>query len=188
MSSTSLRTSPPSPLPSPGLPPTFRPWTHTSDDSYIYQLSLVVATATVSLTLHQGLCVARPLNTVQRVQLGAPDVSENHPSRTRMPSECSISRGCASHQSELKTNCPCGHEKKKNQKSTSQIVLKQPKTRLEKEGKKKEVPLRVDFCFRRIPKLFFSCPPRQSLPLGRFRGGRATQKVGQTKTGARAGP
>ena len=28
---------------------TFRPWTHTSDDSYIYQLSLVVATATVSL-------------------------------------------------------------------------------------------------------------------------------------------
>ena len=28
--------------------PTFRPWTHTSDDSYMYQLSLVVATATVS--------------------------------------------------------------------------------------------------------------------------------------------
>ena len=28
---------------------TFRPWTHTSDDSYIYKLSLVVATATVSL-------------------------------------------------------------------------------------------------------------------------------------------
>ena len=26
----------------------FRPWTHTSDDSYIYQLSLVVATATES--------------------------------------------------------------------------------------------------------------------------------------------
>ena len=30
---------------------TFRPCTHTSDDSYIYQLSLVVATATVSLWL-----------------------------------------------------------------------------------------------------------------------------------------
>ena len=29
--------------------PTFRPWTHTSDDSYIYQLSLVVATATAYL-------------------------------------------------------------------------------------------------------------------------------------------
>ena len=29
--------------------PTFRPWTHTSDDSYMYQLSLVLATATVSL-------------------------------------------------------------------------------------------------------------------------------------------
>ena len=26
----------------------FRPWTHTSDDSYIYQLSLDLATATVS--------------------------------------------------------------------------------------------------------------------------------------------
>ena len=30
------------------ITPTFRPRTHTSDDSYIYQLSLVVATATVS--------------------------------------------------------------------------------------------------------------------------------------------
>ena len=30
---------------------TFRPWTHTSDDSYIYQLSLVVATATLSFGL-----------------------------------------------------------------------------------------------------------------------------------------
>ena len=33
------------------ITPTFRPWTHTSDDSYIYQLSLAVATATVSLSL-----------------------------------------------------------------------------------------------------------------------------------------
>ena len=30
----------------------FRPWTHTSDDSYIYQLSLVVATATVSYIIY----------------------------------------------------------------------------------------------------------------------------------------
>ena len=30
--------------------PTFRPWTHTSDGSYVYQLSLVVATATVSFS------------------------------------------------------------------------------------------------------------------------------------------
>ena len=29
------------------ITPTFRPWTHTSDDSYFCQLSLVVATATV---------------------------------------------------------------------------------------------------------------------------------------------
>ena len=33
---------------------TFRRWTHTSDDSYINQLSLVVATATVSLEHVQG--------------------------------------------------------------------------------------------------------------------------------------
>ena len=31
----------------------FRPWTHTSDDRYIYQLSLVVATATVSLIIRR---------------------------------------------------------------------------------------------------------------------------------------
>ena len=29
---------------------TFRPWAYTSDHSYIYQLSLVVATATVSFS------------------------------------------------------------------------------------------------------------------------------------------
>ena len=32
------------------ITPTFSPWTHTSDDSYIYQLSLILATATVSLS------------------------------------------------------------------------------------------------------------------------------------------
>ena len=37
---------------------TFRPWTHTSDDSYIYQLSLVVATATVSFVVSG--CMPRP--------------------------------------------------------------------------------------------------------------------------------
>ena len=31
------------------ITPTFSPWTHTSDYSYIYQLSLVLATAIVSL-------------------------------------------------------------------------------------------------------------------------------------------
>ena len=33
------------------ITPTSRPWTHTSDDSYFYQLSLVLATATVSLLI-----------------------------------------------------------------------------------------------------------------------------------------
>ena len=33
------------------ITPTFSPWTHTSDYSYIYQLSLVLATATVSFRL-----------------------------------------------------------------------------------------------------------------------------------------
>ena len=35
----------------------FRPWTHTSDDSYIYQLSLDLATATVS---SEGTLVGAP--------------------------------------------------------------------------------------------------------------------------------
>ena len=34
------------------ITPTSSPWTHTSDDSYIYQLSLVLATATVSFPEH----------------------------------------------------------------------------------------------------------------------------------------
>ena len=34
------------------ITPTFSPWTRTSDDSYIYQLLLVLATATVSLRIH----------------------------------------------------------------------------------------------------------------------------------------
>ena len=46
--------SPTGPLP-PAVPlaitPTFSTWTHTSDDSYIYQLSLVLATAIVSFGL-----------------------------------------------------------------------------------------------------------------------------------------
>ena len=37
------------------ITPTFSPWTHTSDDSYIYQLSLVLATATVSFLAYLGL-------------------------------------------------------------------------------------------------------------------------------------
>ena len=40
-----------------GITRTFRPWTHTSDDSYIYQLSLVVATATVSFWSSEILSV-----------------------------------------------------------------------------------------------------------------------------------
>ena len=35
---------------------TFRPWTYTSDDSYMYQLSLVVATATLYLFLFKLFC------------------------------------------------------------------------------------------------------------------------------------
>ena len=40
------------------IAPMFRPWTHTSDDNYMYQLSLVVATATVSYTCHVFLLAA----------------------------------------------------------------------------------------------------------------------------------
>ena len=47
------------------MTPTFRPRTHTSDDSYIYQLSLVVATATVSFFIfrlmgYTDICFFQP--------------------------------------------------------------------------------------------------------------------------------
>ena len=41
--------------------PTFSRWAHTSDDSYIYQLSLVLATATVSLKNNLALFYPTPL-------------------------------------------------------------------------------------------------------------------------------
>ena len=41
------------------ITPTSSPWTHTSDDSYIYQLSLVLATATVSLFV-SSICPIDP--------------------------------------------------------------------------------------------------------------------------------
>ena len=43
------------------ITPTFSPWAHTSDDSYIYQLSLVLATATVSFFFFGG-CAAAALH------------------------------------------------------------------------------------------------------------------------------
>ena len=46
-----------------GITRTFRPWTHTSDDSYIYQLSLVVATATLSLFYLEALAREGALQT-----------------------------------------------------------------------------------------------------------------------------
>ena len=56
------------------ITPTFRPWTHTSDYSYIYQLSIVVATATVSFPpgLHRniGLHPKRKICACVRLILG----------------------------------------------------------------------------------------------------------------------
>ena len=43
------------------ITPTFSPWTHTSDDSYVYQLSLVLATATVSYWYYRTWYVPRIL-------------------------------------------------------------------------------------------------------------------------------
>ena len=44
------------------ITPTFNPWRHTSDDSYIYQLSLVVATASVSFLIFSIFFVCGRLN------------------------------------------------------------------------------------------------------------------------------
>ena len=56
------------------------------------------------------------------------------------------------------------------------------------ESKKKKVLFGSNFFFLSILELFFSRTRRQSLPLGRFRRGRATQKVDQAKTAARTRP
>ena len=65
---------------------------------------------------------------------------------------------------------------KKKRKSSA---LKHPEPSSKKTGKTKTGSGHPELFFRPIPVLFF-CRPRQSL--GRFRGGRATQKVVQTKT------
>ena len=73
--------------------PTFSPWTRTSDDSYIYQLSLVLATATVSY-IYMGLLpssseVASPRNTPLRVHgLSHNFLLGNHRTRAYSRSDC----------------------------------------------------------------------------------------------------
>ena len=52
------------------ITPTFSPWSHTSDDSYIYQLSLVLATATVSFRADRDRCIGwRPLRQMAQAAL-----------------------------------------------------------------------------------------------------------------------
>ena len=70
----------------------------------------------------------------------------------------------------------------KKRKLTSYIVLKRPKKTFKKCPKKKSSSSARTFFFSAFSNLFF-------LGLdGRFRGGRATQKVDQAKTGARTRP
>ena len=79
-------------------------------------------------------------------------------------------------------------KKKKKENLTSWFALKRPKTTSKKQAKKKKFLFGSYFFFRRIPDYFFLWPPRQSIPLGRIRGGRAPQKVDQAKSGARTRP
>ena len=67
------------------------------------------------------------------------------------------------------------------QKSFRFSAMKHPKTTSKRLNKKK-VREPFHLFFRLIPEVFFHRAHRQSLPLGRFSGGRATQKVAQTKT------
>ena len=69
---------------------------------------------------------------------------------------------------------------RKNIKTRFLVLSENPKTIV-----RRSVFFKEFFCelfFTAIPNFFFKIPPRQSTPLGRFRGGRATQKVAQTKT------
>ena len=92
---------------------------------------------------------------------------------------------------ELKPNRPSGYGKEKKRKTDfvhrSKTAKKDIKY-LKKCTQKKKFLFGSNFFFLRILELFFSRIRRQSLPLGRFRGGRATQKVDQAKTGARTRP
>ena len=60
----------------------FRPWTHTSDDSYIYQLSLVVATATVSyyyilpgMRPNDQQCISKSILEMPRASRSIPQIA-----------------------------------------------------------------------------------------------------------------
>ena len=73
-------------------------------------------------------------------------------------------------------------------------MFKQPKPSFKKRYKKKEGSDQLEpgsnqvriFSFAAFSNVFV-CTPRQSIPLWRFRGGRATQKVVQTKAEVRTG-
>ena len=77
-----------------------------------------------------------------------------------------------------------GSDRKKKGNLTSWFALKRPKTTSKKQTKKKKFLFASDFCFRRIPELFFSGHLANRFCLAELRGGRATQKVDQAKTGA----
>ena len=87
--------------------------------------------------------------------------------------------------SELKPNWPSGHGKEQKKKND---FVHRSQTAKKIESKKKKVLFGSNFFFLSILELFFSRTRRQSLPLGRFRRGRATQKVDQAKTAARTRP
>ena len=86
---------PPVPL---AITPTFRPCTHTSDDSYMYQLSLVVATATVSSTtkyvsrhsqpqFHRMIGVPSPLSLTLPSRHSHPTLLHQEPAHTPVSRE-----------------------------------------------------------------------------------------------------
>ena len=88
--------------------------------------------------------------------------------------------------SDLKPDCSSelGITKKKKNRLRGSLLNGQIR-RLKKCPQMKKFPFGNFFFSRRIAELFFSRTWRQSLPLGRIRGGRSTQKVVQTKTRAR---
>ena len=88
----------------------------------------------------------------------------------------------------------------KKKKSKNRLLVSfqnDQKRRLKKFPPPKKLPFAENFFFRRIPDIFISRKHLQSIPLGRFRGGRVTQKVSHTKpevqkspgmSGSQAGP
>ena len=122
---------------------TFSPWTHTSDDSYIYQLSLVLATATVSLFSH--LLIA----TMQSVVTGQAPKTYKIKRYTQAPKQIVYLR-----------------QKLKGEISVRTYLIRTCHTRMLNESQQKLKPSRQHSTHKKKTALNKRCPNLNRIPYG----------------------